>query len=373
MTTAAPRLAALDVLRALAVLLVIGRHAPLPAVELPAPVLRFMLGWYRGGWIGVDLFFVLSGFLISGLLFREHERFGRIRPVHFWIRRGLKIYPAFYVLWVVALALMIWNDSVGEFVLALLCEALFVQNYGPSVWSHTWTLAVEEHFYFALPPLLMLVLRKRAPGALPLRALALISGALLTVCLALRCASFRPGVLATVAPTHLRIDALFFGVLLSAWYHADQDGFVRVVRAVRWLLLPAGVALLAPNFLHPLERTWYIQTFGLTANSLGSGTLLLWALHGAPRTAPAAVRAMLRGLARIGEHSYSIYLWHLPAFAAVQWAIVQRWLPQGYALFFAVYLALSLALGIGMAKLIELPVLRLRDRLFPSRSRALVG
>ena len=91
-----------DILRATAVLLVLGRHINLLSTGDFSAWHSFG-GWFsetwtRGGWIGVDLFFVLSGFLVSGLLFREHQKFGTISAKDFLIRRGFKIYPAFWVL-----------------------------------------------------------------------------------------------------------------------------------------------------------------------------------------------------------------------------------------------------------------------------------
>jgi peptidoglycan/LPS O-acetylase OafA/YrhL len=80
------RLRQLDALRGVAILLALGEHRYVSDV------------WTRVGWTGVDLFFVLSGFLISGLLFNEHTRFGAIRFGRFFMRRGLKIYPGYYVL-----------------------------------------------------------------------------------------------------------------------------------------------------------------------------------------------------------------------------------------------------------------------------------
>ena len=126
------RLRQLDILRALAVLLVLGRHLP----DIPASITGLSRGalelWQRCGWIGVDLFFVLSGFLIAGLLFGEHERHGRIAVRRCYVRRGLKIYPPFYVLLLATvlinpmLELSVWPRTV-------VYEALFIQNYGPGL------------------------------------------------------------------------------------------------------------------------------------------------------------------------------------------------------------------------------------------------
>src|SRR3954462_14107971 len=97
----------LDVLRGVAVLLVLFRH-----LELKAPTSRstelyhFVYTLQRGGWVGVDLFFVLSGFLVSGILFRQYQRDGHIRPIQFLIRRGFKIYPAF---WALILVTLVWD------------------------------------------------------------------------------------------------------------------------------------------------------------------------------------------------------------------------------------------------------------------------
>ncbi|MSP58983.1 MAG: acyltransferase [Myxococcales bacterium] len=128
----AVRSAAIDALRGVAILLVLGRHIP-EVLQLPAVVHTALAEWRRFGWIGVDLFFVLSGFLVSGLLFREHQRHGRLFAGRFLIRRGFKIYPGFYLLlFATWLVLGRWLPPH-----ALLSEGLFVQNYWLSAWAHT--------------------------------------------------------------------------------------------------------------------------------------------------------------------------------------------------------------------------------------------
>src|SRR5258706_12209135 len=88
---------ALDILRGIAILIVLGRHLFFLPTDLPPPADLFFRTWIRCGWAGVDLFFVLSGFLVSGLLFQEFARNGNVAVSRFLIRRGFKIYPAFYV------------------------------------------------------------------------------------------------------------------------------------------------------------------------------------------------------------------------------------------------------------------------------------
>ena len=140
----AERNQSLDILRCVAVLLVLGIHVP-----------HYRL-WARVGWTGVDLFFVLSGFLISGLLFRDYQEHGSIDWKRFLIRRGFKIYPSYYMfLWIAAILLVLIGHHYNMRSM-LLGNAVFVGNYfqqtvtiGP-FW-HLWSIAVEEHFYVLLP------------------------------------------------------------------------------------------------------------------------------------------------------------------------------------------------------------------------------
>jgi peptidoglycan/LPS O-acetylase OafA/YrhL len=155
----AQRSVGLDLLRALAVLLVLGRHMNPPGDSEPEWVRAFAEVWIYGGWIGVDLFFVLSGFLIGGLLFAEHVRHGTIHVGRFLVRRGFKIYPAFYAF--LALTVVYLRVRYGGYPprAHIIADALFVQNYADSLWHHTWSLAVEEHFYILLPAVLAGMLR----------------------------------------------------------------------------------------------------------------------------------------------------------------------------------------------------------------------
>ena len=93
---ATTRMIGLDLLRLLAIFMVMGRHSELCPAD--TPLKSAWDSWHRNGWVGVELFFVLSGFLVSGLLFAEYKKHGDISVKRFYVRRGLKIYPAFYFL-----------------------------------------------------------------------------------------------------------------------------------------------------------------------------------------------------------------------------------------------------------------------------------
>src|SRR6266704_4580413 len=126
----------LDVLRGGAILLVIGFHLD-------------PFGVWRGGFVGVDLFFVLSGFLISGLLFRDFTNHGQIQLIGFWLRRAFKILPPLYIfLALMAVLMLAFHLYPGAKFLA---AVFFFSNYladpnqaGVFV-GHTWSLAIEEH------------------------------------------------------------------------------------------------------------------------------------------------------------------------------------------------------------------------------------
>jgi len=359
---------AIDILRALAVLLVLGRHLP----ECPETTSRcfhaFTSVWNCGGWLGVDLFFVLSGFLVSGLLFREQEKYGKIFAGRFLIRRGFKIYPAFWLL-VGVTTVVVWFHKHQFEPARILAELFFVQNYFVGLWGLTWSLAVEEHFYLLLAALLW-ALSKREKT---LNAFREIPAAFLAV--AILCFGFRLLTWKLIPfdhrshmfPTHLRIDSLFFGVLISYIYHRQPVDFLATARRWRWAFFLAGILLLSPAFIFPVESTPFIFTAGLTEFYLGSGCLLAGLLGmELPRT------RLVAAAAYVGSHSYSIYLWH---------GGVQQWLTlfvtrvvlrtDNWFVGAAVYLIGSVVVGILLALAVEFPVLRLRDRWFPSRSRPL--
>lgn len=294
--------------------------------------------------MGVDLFFVLSGFLISGLLFTNLKRNGRISIGRFLIRRGLKIWPSYYVF--LALTAFLVPDLAHRGPIHL----FFLQNYitpgaGKHAWSHLWSLAVEEHFYLVLPFLMVVLVRFRALKAIPA-----ISIVLVIFCLYARTTIARDFTLA-ITPTHLRMDSLFAGVALGYFFHFERHEFT--IRRGR-IALAGSILLLIPSFIL-LQPNLVSVSFQLVAFCL----MTVWAASVAEKQA----RWFLsRWIAAIGRYSYSIYLWH----HAVVFAIFWTFFPTPTVLTFTVYLTLSLTLGIGMSKLIEMPVLRLRDRVFPS-------
>ena len=358
------RIKRLDVLRAVAVILVLIHHGEVLAV------------FTKMGWVGVDLFFVLSGFLISGLFYSEYRKRGAINYPRFFIRRGLKIYPAFFV--------MILTTFLARHIIGLpnpggayLRELLFVQNYKIGIWQHTWSLGVEEHFYIFLPILLLAMIAWSADRRDPFQKIPLIFGCIAVVCILLRAATIHftnPALFTSpmvTNPSHERIDSLFFGVFLGYLYHYHPEAITKWM-ARPWVSLVMGllvIIFLSTCFLFD-RGSHFLLVFGLTFLYLGFGGLLILSLQVRDILPPQLARPLeLAGsaLAFIGAYSYSIYLWHIPfqAFAA---GVVRRLFHIEFSRAgnFWFYFIGSVIFGILMARLIEFPVLKLRDKLFPS-------
>jgi peptidoglycan/LPS O-acetylase OafA/YrhL len=367
------RILGLDVLRFLAVTLVFLRHVEKP--DASYGLLRDVfevLG--RGGWIGVDLFFVLSGFLVAGLLFQEWKRDQRVSIGRFLIRRALKIYPPFYAMLAFTFLLYLVSGPPNYYCHRyLIGELLFLQNYLGGLWNHTWSLAVEEHFYLFLALCVFLAVRRHGPQSNPFRFVTSLFVWTACTCLFLRlltavCLPSYHGRIIMYA-THLRIDSLMLGVFLSfLWhFHLTEIGHAALYRA-RFALSALGILFLAPAFLYDYaqysQHRW-ITVWGFSLFSLGGACLMLGCL----KIFGGDHARWLNILSYLGSRSYSVYLWHS---LALGWAyhLVHKLVPPEH--FWPVYsvssFVLMWGLGVGAAKLVEIPVLRLRDRFFPSRT-----
>jgi peptidoglycan/LPS O-acetylase OafA/YrhL len=353
----------LDVLRVLAVVLVLGRHMFGISELASSTPSRLLLGlWNRCGWIGVDLFFVLSGFLVSGLLFSEYQKSGEVRVGRFLMRRAFKIYPPFYVLLGVTVAF----NLVVVTQRSLVAEALFFQNYVPGLWGHTWSLAVEEHFYILLAAAVFVLARRRRSARNPFESLPALFVVVTLTALTTRfvTALTVPHFWTrTLLPSHARIDSLFFGVVLSYCFHFRRDLIDRYLRYRQYV--PAVVVLLLPVVFLPVETSVFMNTIGLVFLYLAFGAVTLGAIH-SEIFAVASRTPIGRSIAFLGERSYSIYLWHLPA---KLWfvGLVSKSLgiTQSLPIALMEYIGGAFLLGVVMAFVVETPALALRDYLIP--------
>ena len=328
----------------------------------------------------MDLFFVLSGFLIGGLLFNEIRTRGRLDVRRFLLRRGLKIWPGYFVLiaFVFGDLLLRERAGFGGALRAIAPNLLHLQNYLGSPRGITWSLAVEEHFYLVLPLFLLLVTagwrRIDSIPAVPIMAVLLV-----VACTAVRVGfHWHPGpfeMYRDLTPTHLRIDGLFFGVALAYFYHFKPAHLARVARH-RAALLIAGAALVLPLSLWELGTYPFAWTIGYTMLYIGYACILVALVH-TPLGSGALGRLMASWpaavLAWVGTFSYSIYLWQFDlGYNPVERYVLPRLPHHPVSLYWALgvmtYLCAAILSGFVMAKLVEIPVLALRDRLFPSRA-----
>jgi peptidoglycan/LPS O-acetylase OafA/YrhL len=268
-TTVVIRNQKVDILRALAITFVFGKHMGHP----------WILTLIRG--VGVDLFFVLSGFLVSGLLFSEYIKHGTIQSGRFLIRRGFKIYPQFYLL---AAITLVWatfytpeglpNVQFGN----IIREMLFMQNYAPGLWwPYTWSLAVEEHFYIVLALAITLIAKRWSFKVLPLgiavTCLLVFLGRIVTWILSPQADNY-----VHYSPTHLRIDSLLIGVLVSYCYSFHREELARMVRKYQPWLTPVSLICLTPIlFLNQFSP--FIYTIGFSLIAIGFAIVLLKVIH----------------------------------------------------------------------------------------------
>jgi peptidoglycan/LPS O-acetylase OafA/YrhL len=361
------RVAELDILRAVAVFLVLASHAVLPPAGA-SPLIHVVGSFFNTyGHLGVDLFFVLSGFLVSGLLFREHARNGHIAPGRFLLRRGFKIYPAFYF-FLGASVLLRWRAGDAVTTNQILREGLFVQNYGQGVWTHTWSLAVEEHFYLLLAGLFVLLTARQTKE--PFRRLSAFCTGLTALVVALRVVTYYVVPYSYQAwwfPTHLRVDSLLFGVLLAYYYHRNPAFIEAVSRAAGRIAL-AGFALLVVSQSIPIPLLSY--AVGPCLVYVGFGAILVaWLSRSSQRRR--AIGPVASAVAFVGSFSYSIYLWHTAVFAFGGLLIRKLVGSPGFYAMWLFEVGAAVSFGVLTARLVEMPALRLRDRWFPSRASAL--
>ena len=284
---------ALDGVRAIAILLVLGAHS----ASVP-----------KDGWLGVDLFFVLSGFLITSLLLAEHASTGRVRLTAFWARRGWRLIPAVLVVlatYVVALAAtgrLSWFSVGGALAgLTYSSNLLIAGGYAlPTGTHHLWSLAQEEQFYLLWPPLLFLVLRGRARIALAAVA------ALLAVEIA-------------AGVTLPRTDRLWFapdtrgiGILVGCaagllWQRRRSQ--VEAVARYTW---PIALVLFVGFVFAPLGSLMFRGPLVLFC--VACAVLIVRCTH---ETAGLSRALRPKPVVWLGLISYSVYIWHLPVFLAL--------------------------------------------------------
>ncbi|MET0769476.1 MAG: acyltransferase family protein [Solirubrobacteraceae bacterium] len=337
---ALPFAPALDGLRAIAVIAVLLYHGG--------------VAWMPGGFLGVDLFFCLSGYLITSLLLAELRGKGRIDLKAFWLRRARRLLPAAFVVIAVATAAaailvpgdlaQTRGDAVASFFYVDNWHQLFVgQSYfaafeRPSLLRHMWSLSIEEQFYVLWPLALGFGIARfgRRQTALAAFGAALLSAALMAL---LFTSGSDPSRVYYGTDTHA--VGLLLGATLAFLWPLGHFASPRRPSALAVLDVTAGVALAAVLLA---MVTWHdydalVYRGGIALFSLTAVVLIAAVVHPAGRAAHLLGIAPLRW---IGARSYGIYLWHWPVMALTRPGIDVQW-PLPLLLAFQIGLTVALA------------------------------
>lgn len=355
---------ALDGLRGVAVAAVLCFHSSMP--------------WMRGGELGVDLFFVLSGFLITTLLLQEHASKGTIRLREFWARRVRRLFPALVLvlLAVAAYAAFVAAPSARSSIrmdsLASLTywanwrfvfshQPYFAHFGAPSPLRHVWSLSVEEQWYLFWPPALVVLLRvvrRRLEWILPVMVALMLASAGLMASIA----SSTTGIDRAYYGTDTRVQTLLAGAILAVVLQRWPVGRRGVRAGIQ------GIGLAAAAFCG-----WAMVTQRGDSHYMLHGGYGLFAIAGAlviaavmmPRSG--IVKSVLRvpPLVWLGRISYGLYLWHWPinVWLSPERVHLSRW-PL-----FGLRTVVALAVSVASYHLVEQPIRHRRLRLIVRRPR----
>jgi peptidoglycan/LPS O-acetylase OafA/YrhL len=300
-----------DGLRAIFVLLVVGFHATYFLVPKYAGL------YVPGGFIGVDAFFVLSGFLITSLLLQEWDRHGRISLRTFYRRRALRLFPALWTIMIVQLIYaLIVHEPLGAELKGLAAIFFYVGNISgsfkatpPLELQQTWSLAIEEQFYLVWPLVLIVLIRLRNR-----RVTITVMCGLIAVALVFRALLWNAGVpwLTVYTQTEARVDTLMVGALFAYLLHTGS----RVPRGIGIYAAAAALFLAVVIVYVRIGGHYFSWLFdgGYTVVALACGLVILGVLDQRLAVARVLSTAPFR---LVGRLSYSIYLWHALVFVAI--------------------------------------------------------
>ncbi len=401
----ADQFAVLNGMRGISAYLVICFHVALFSGNFPINDPKAALNWFHrsinGFWVGLDVFFVLSGFLIGRILMTSLKQTGSVEFWSFFTRRSMRIFPAFYLVLTLA---VFWylRYQVGQYEFFLMGgnwqrlrnsswqNYTYTMNYlfsagDPNPMSWGWSLCVEEHFYLVLPLLLTVMFRTRRRGLRP---------AWLWVCMlvpfVVRAIEYArtPDIVLLDGfyyRSHNRIDEVWYGVLVAYYYVYHYDAFARLARRLGSWIWIAGAALIASVWVFGglQERGVFAVIFQFNLMALGAALVMVNGLFLDNRVTRFFAHRTWYPIARV---SYGIYLLHgyvlfavLKLFGFRNATAFGTW--QFFALFVAV-MAGSTLLAAVMFVSFESPLIELgrrwgrrfrKPRLAPAPERAAVA
>jgi peptidoglycan/LPS O-acetylase OafA/YrhL len=362
-----PRVGGLDALRALAIVLVIVAHYPKPEGSLAIRMLNF-------GWIGVDLFFVLSGYLIGGQLFAAIVRGQEVSLPAFYARRFLRTLPNYYaVLAVYALLPVLVNAMTPAPVWKYI---VFVQNLGvPPTFSPSWSLCVEEQFYLLFPVIVALL-----AGNHWRRSGFYVVAGILTLEVVVRSGIWfvsRPDLLPAAQalqsyegrlyfPTYCRLDGITLGVGVAALAWFRPRIWERLLQRGSLLLCASGAFLAASTLVLWKRYSLLCSALGFSFVSISFALLTVYVLTDNGWLS----RFEIPGVRLIALCSYSLYLTHSLALDFSAWLAGRFMVSMTSLAGAALSTSLMLLFALLLYYVVERPFLSLRDRLFRAEKRS---
>ncbi len=325
--TGKERIVALDGLRALSLLILMGYH--------------FGVGWLQGGFFGLDIFYVLSGYLITGLLVSEYGKRGRIQLSAFWLRRARRLLPALLIVLVVVTLMVRFAEPAGlypEFRMSALSALFYFSNWwqiaasgnyfavtGPVYpLAHTWSLAVEEQFYLVWPLVVLLVMHVSRTFARGLRNLLLVAVVGVVASATEMALLYRPSANVTrlYFGTDTHAQSILVGAALACAMTMIQrrrghDGMAPEATStrLRTLLVLVGLAGVAGTLTLSyslIGSSSFDYRGGFLLSALSAAAIIVAAV-----CVPGGVVARafsLPPMVWLGTISYGAYLWHFPVF-----------------------------------------------------------
>jgi peptidoglycan/LPS O-acetylase OafA/YrhL len=347
-------IAVLDVLRSIAILLVVGGHIVGEYLHFYEPNFLTGLPVFYYGWIGVDLFFVLSGFLIGQQIWKEYIRSGNIDIPRFLIRRGLRIWPLFYAVYFLILA---FNYQFHTDWQRAWPDLVFLSNYKQGIVSGAWSLATEEQFYILFPVLFCLVLRRFHLDKHLFLLLALYFSLPFIRWLIVLTAE-GPVSIGNQSilnkPIHTHCDGLVAGLML-AWISQCRPGWLK-----KWHWSKNLVVLMATGTIALLLRNYNDHVFAFFSLSLIFGSWVFCSLK--DNTIFSRI-ASWRGFFVLSRLSYGMYLNHFEVLPRIVPFLSRYFKSDITALFFILIISVASSVFVAWITyiLIEHPFLELRE------------
>lgn len=352
----------LDIMRAIAVMCVIIAHfTPLMFREWSSTPDSYRWTLYLGA-VGVDIFFALSGYLIGGILWRVlpriHERAVLVR---FWMRRWLRTLPAAYVS-----ALIVWVLAPPRDVWQYVASILFVGTFSPwhisSENAHWWSLGAEEMFYLVFPLVLYGIARRWPKTGVFVLALGIFTAVIVLVRMVLLWVLPLDIVGHTEIMSYVRLDSMVWGVLIQWMRRRYAERFQQLAH----IGFAPGVVVMATGIMLLLDQTrWYMVALLLGHTLItGGAALLIPAFEHVYTLGWRKLDQLCVGIALV---SYSAYLYHIMMVDALLRAYGSATSWSMFGLLLVAYLAMTFIGASISYRVVEVPILRWRDRRFPDQ------